>query len=130
MQGMTRVRELSSPIIGIVVLGEGRGEEEGCSGGYTSATRAQSGSGDIQSTKPFHALMEARRAVSTVPPRTTSFCGVAGDDEHAKIATPKWVARLTRVSVMALELTPNGESILERPCIVVVVDGGKRKEAE
>jgi hypothetical protein len=35
-------------------------------------SQCQSG-GNAQSTKPFHAVEDILRAVSTVPPRTTSF---------------------------------------------------------
>ena len=70
---MLCVRVFCSPIIGVVVLGEGGSEEE-C-WGHVSGWRGRR-EHYSQSTKPFHALMEALRAVSTVPPSTTSFCGV------------------------------------------------------
>jgi len=40
-----------------------------------SVTRVKLGTTGIQSTKPLQAEREALLAVSTVPPRTTSFCG-------------------------------------------------------
>jgi len=63
------------PVIGIVFRGKG-----GCEEKKLGAGRVRLGTGgeaceegDAQSTKPFHAVTEARRAVSTVPPMTTSF---------------------------------------------------------
>jgi hypothetical protein len=58
------------PVIWVVLFTEVRGEEEGCRMRQWPATAAGT---DAQSTKPFHAETDARRAVSTVPPITTSF---------------------------------------------------------
>ena len=60
----------------IVFLGEVRGQEEGCFGDFTTEHvlyRKTSKETELQSTKPFQAETDALRAVSIVPPITTSF---------------------------------------------------------
>ena len=73
--------------------------------------------------------MEARRAVSTVPPITTSFYEYRLEVERIGGAPPAWCGEirdwLTKVSVIALELTPKGDSRLETACMVE--EGTERK---
>ena len=62
------------PIVRIILLRKRGSEEEGLVGPQRgSASRKLEKRMDLQSTKPFQAETEARRAVSTVPPMTTSF---------------------------------------------------------
>ena len=78
--------------------------------------------------------MEARRAVSTVPPMTTSFCKHTLDVE-AQLeggAPPAGGGEgsdwLTRVSVIAVELTPKGDSRLETACMIKDEEEGKEQD--
>jgi len=60
----------------IVFLGEVRGQEEGCFGDFATEHvlyRKTNKETELQSTKPFQAETDALRAVSIVPPITTSF---------------------------------------------------------
>lgn len=64
------------PVIWVVFLTKVRGQEERCGGVTRSnlADGADEAGVHSQSMNPFHADTDALRAVSTVPPMTTSFC--------------------------------------------------------
>jgi hypothetical protein len=71
-----------------------------------------------QSTKPFQAETDALRAVSTVPPITTSFYA---NNESENIVYVEAVIP-TRVSWIAPVFIPKGESMFFR--VSIVDDGG------
>jgi hypothetical protein len=75
LKSMTRLRERREgvyvPVKCNIALVEGGSEEEGCN---QSVSGPQNIEYHTQSTNPFHADTDTLRAVSIVPPITTSFC--------------------------------------------------------
>ena len=80
------------PIVRVVFLTKVCGQEErwgtwchdAISWGQGALSEHTAGTQHSQSMNPFHADTDALRAVSTVPPMTTSFC-VARARQHAEV---------------------------------------------
>ncbi len=123
--------ERNAPIIRVVFLAKVSGQEERC-GGHDTMSRARSAHerrADAQSMKPFHAETEALRAVSTVPPMTTSFwarrTGVWIQERRCHSVT----TGLTRVSWMGLLFPERGESKFLMACMSGGWEGEGRTRA-